>query len=120
MNLRITREGRWHRFAVLEKQSWTPSTFFPQLDSALERVKLALSEGPGAGILFDLMALDTIDSSLITMIVQTIRMSGTGRVSVLVASPDVFSWLALLGIDRLAEIYNSEEEWGSGQEGSQR
>jgi len=47
-------------------------------------------------------------------------MSGTGRVSVLVANAEVFSWLALLGIDRLAEIYNSEEEWRSGQEGSQR
>ena len=111
MNLRVTRESGWHRFTVLDKEHWTPSTFFPELDRALERVKLALAEGPSTRILFDFLLLDTIDSSLITLVVQTIRMAGAGRVCVIVANSDVYSWLALLGIDRLAEIFNSEDEW---------
>ena len=121
MNIRATREGGWYRFAVLDLGSahWTPSTFFPQLDSAQDRVKMALAEDPNVRILFDLSALITIDSSLITLVVQTIRLSGTGRVSVIVSSPDVYSWLALLGIDRLADVYNSEQEWREQQGGSQ-
>lgn len=120
MNLKATREGGWYRFAVLDlgNEHWTPSTFFPQLDSALDRVKMALSEYP-ARILFDLTALTTVDSSLITLVVQTIRLAGTGRVSVIVANPDVYSWLALLGIDRLADIFNSEQEWREKQDNSQ-
>jgi hypothetical protein len=43
-------------------------------------------------------------------------MTGTDRVSVLVSHPDVFSWLALLGLDRLAEIFDSEEAWRQKQE----
>ncbi|HMD69474.1 MAG TPA: STAS domain-containing protein [Chitinivibrionales bacterium] len=121
MNLKATREGGWYRFAVLDlgNEHWTPSTFFPQLDSAMDRVKMALSEEPTARILFDLSALTTVDSSLITLVVQTIRLSGTGRVSVIVANPDVYSWLALLGIDRLADIFNSEQEWREKQDDSQ-
>jgi anti-anti-sigma regulatory factor len=121
MNLRATREGGWYRFAVLDlgNAHWTPSTFFPQLDSAMDRVKMALSEDQRARILFDLTALTTVDSSLITLVVQTIRLAGTGRVSVIVANPDVYSWLALLGIDRLADIFNSEQEWREQQNAPQ-
>jgi anti-anti-sigma regulatory factor len=111
MNLQVTEEGPWYRFKILEKNTWTPSTFFPQLDSVLARIKTVLAEKKGARILFDLMALDTIDSSLITVLVQTVRMTGVDRVAVLVSHPDVYSWLALLGLDRLAEIFDSEEAW---------
>lgn len=116
MNLQVTEEGQWYRFRILEKDTWTSSTFFPQLDSVLARIKTVLAEKPGARILFDLMALDTIDSSLITVLVQTVRMTGVDRVSVLVSHPDVYSWLALLGLDRLAEIFDSEEAWRQKQE----
>jgi anti-anti-sigma regulatory factor len=116
MNLQVTEDGQWCRFRILEKEHWTPSTFFPQLDSVLARIKTALSEKPGARILFDLLALDTIDSSLITILVQTVRMSGVDRVSVLVSHPDVFGWLALLGLDRLADIFDSEEAWRQKQD----
>jgi anti-anti-sigma regulatory factor len=111
MNIQVTVDGQWYRFRILEKEHWTPSTFFPQLDSVLARITTVLSEKPGARILFDLMALDTIDSSLITILVQTVRMTGNDRVSVLVSHPDVYSWLALLGLDRLADIFDSEEAW---------
>jgi anti-anti-sigma regulatory factor len=116
MNIQVIEEGQWYRLRILEKENWTPSTFFPQLDSVLVRIKTVLSEKPGARILFDLLALDTIDSSLITILVQTVRMTGVDRVSVLVSHPDVFSWLALLGLDRLAEIFDSEEAWRQKQE----
>jgi anti-anti-sigma regulatory factor len=116
MNLQVTEEGQWYRFRILEKDTWTSSTFFPQLDSVLARIKTVLAEKPGARILFDLMALDTIDSSLITVLVQTVRMTSVDRVSVLVSHPDVFSWLALLGLDRLAEIFDSEDAWRQKQE----
>ena len=111
MNITVTRDKGWCRLSVLEKARWTPSTFFPQLDSAIARISVALSEDPKAPILFDLSALSTIDSSLITLVVQTVRMAGTGRVNVVVSSPEVYSWLALLGINQLAEIFSSEEEW---------
>jgi anti-anti-sigma regulatory factor len=111
MNLNVTEEGQWYRVTILKKEHWAPATFFPQLESLLAGIGNALSKNEGMRILFDLMALDTIDSSLISIVVQTFRMSGVNQVNVLVSNPDVFSRLALLGLDRLAEIFYSEEAW---------
>ncbi len=114
MNIRVIQEGSGYRFTVRGKDQWTPSTFFPQLDSTLAHIKTAVSEKPQARILFDLVSVDSVDSSLITIIVQTVRMAGAGRVSVLVANPDVYSWLALL-----ADLFDSEEEWRTRQKNQQ-
>ncbi len=116
MNIRVDREDGWIRFAIPGKDRWTPSTFFSRLDGALACIRTALSDNPGYRILFDLLSLETVDSSLVTIIVQTVRMAGSAEVCVLVENPDVFSLLALLGIGRLAHLYESEEAWRAGLE----
>ena len=111
MNIRITEEGQWHRFAIMEKEQWTAATFFPQVTSVLERIREVLEVRKCACILFDLLAIDTIDSSIITVIVHTTRLEGISKVSILVSHPDVVSPLSLLGFDKLAEIFGSEDAW---------
>jgi anti-anti-sigma regulatory factor len=111
MNIRIVEEGQWQRFKILANDKAAGATFFPQVDSVLARIKTVLEHKTSACILFDLLALDTIDSSVITVIVHTTRMAGISKVSILVSHPDVVSPLSLLGLDRLAEIFESEDAW---------
>jgi anti-anti-sigma regulatory factor len=111
MNIRVSEEGQWHRFTILESGKRKGATFFPQVDSVLERIKTVLEDKKGACILFDLLAVDTINTSIMTVIVHTTRMAGISKVNVLVSHPDAVSPLSLLGLDRLAEIFGSEDAW---------
>jgi anti-anti-sigma regulatory factor len=111
MNIRIVEEGQWHRFTILENDPLTGATFFPRVASVLERIKGVIENKKSACILFDLLAIDTIDTSIIRVIVHTTRMASVSRVGILVSHPDVVSRLSLLGLDRLAEIFASEDAW---------
>jgi anti-anti-sigma regulatory factor len=112
MNLEITRNGEWHRFAMIQQDRWTPTTFFPQLDSIMARVREDLDKEKDPAVVFDLSALESIDSSMITIIVQTVRIAeGKKKVCVIAPNNDVYTWLSLLGIDRLADMFESEEQW---------
>jgi anti-anti-sigma regulatory factor len=115
MNIRITEEVQWHRFTMLEEEERTGATFFPKVEGVLECIKEVLEVKKGACILFDLLAIDTIDTSIITVIVHTTQMAGVSRVGILVSQPGVVSRLSLLGLDRLAEIFGSEEAWRNRQ-----
>jgi anti-anti-sigma regulatory factor len=111
MNLEISKDGEWHRFAMLQHDRWTPTTFFPQLDGIMARVREDLDKEKDPHVVFDLSGLETIDSSMITIIVQTVRIAGGKNVCVIAPSSDVYTWLCLLGIDRLAAMFESEEQW---------
>ena len=111
MNLTVSKDGAWHRFAMHQHDRWTPSTFFPQLDSVMVRIREDLDATQDPRIVFDLSNLETIDSSMITVIVQTIRVANGGTVSVIAPNTDVYAWLKLLGIDRLTSMYETEDQW---------
>jgi anti-anti-sigma factor len=112
MNLVITREGSWHRYAMKQQDRWTPTTFFPQLDSVMARIREDLDGQHDPKVVFDLSDLSTIDSSMVTVIVQTVRIAAGGsKVCVIAPSGDVHTWLSLLGIDRLAAMFESVDQW---------
>ena len=93
---------------LVEKGHWTPTTFFPQLDSALEKVRFELEKSPREIVVFDLSSLKSLDSSIISLVIQTIRLAHDKKVCVLATHEDVFNMLMLLGVDELAHIYSSE------------
>lgn len=113
MNFTVSRNGKWHRFALRQQDRWTPATFFPQLDSIMARIREDLDGEKDPCVVFDLSGLETIDSSMITVIVQTVRIAGGKKVCVIAPNNDVYTWLSLLGIDRLAAMFESEEQWCS-------
>jgi hypothetical protein len=110
-DVRLTEEGRWLRVTILEKTRWTPATFFPQMDSVVGMISAACMEKNKKRVLFDLSPIESFDSSLTTILVQTIRLAGLDNVAILVTNGEVANWLRLLGIDKLAEIYESEAAW---------
>jgi ABC-type transporter Mla MlaB component len=110
-DVRLTEEGEWLRVTFLEKTKWTPATFFPHMDSVVGMISSACMEKNKKRVLFDLSPIEYIDSSLTTILVQTIRLAGLDNVAVLVTNTDVANWLTLLGIDKLADIYESEAAW---------
>jgi anti-anti-sigma regulatory factor len=91
-----------------EKGHWTPTTFFPQLDSAVEKVRFELEKSSQENVVFDLSSLKSMDSSIISLVIQTIRLARNNKVCVLATHEDVFNMLILLGIDELAHVYSSE------------
>ena len=90
---------------------WTPSSFFPELDSVMARIKETLNGNTDAAVVFDLSHLESIDSSMITVIVQTVRIVTDRKISVIAPNNDVYTWLSLLGIDRLSDLFESEALW---------
>ncbi|MGB7566757.1 MAG: STAS domain-containing protein [Chitinivibrionales bacterium] len=93
---------------LAEKGHWTPSTFFPQLDSAVEKVRFEFEKSSQEAVVFDLSSLKSMDSSVISLVIQTVRLARNKRVCVLATHEDVFNMLMLLGIDELAHVYSSE------------
>jgi anti-anti-sigma regulatory factor len=91
-----------------EKGHWTPTTFFPQLDSAVEKIRFELEKASQEIVVFDLSSLKSMDSSIISLVIQTIRLAQNKKVCVLATHDDVFNMLMLLGVDELAHIYSSE------------
>ncbi len=111
MNLEISETGGWYRYSMQFQDRWTPSTFFPELDSVMARIKEHLTGKIKPSVVFDLSQLDSIDSSMITVIVQTVRIVGERKISIIAPNNDVYTWLSLLGIDRLSDLFESEDEW---------
>jgi anti-anti-sigma regulatory factor len=93
---------------LAEKGHWTPATFFPQLDSAVEKVRFELEKSSQENVVFDLSSLKSMDSSIISLVIQTIRLARNNKVCVLATHEDVFNMLMLLGVDELAHVYSSE------------
>jgi len=111
MNLEISKTGTWHRFSIQLQDRWTPSTFFPELDIVMARIKEHLNGKKEPAVVFDLSQLEGIDSSMITVIVQTVRIVSDRKISIIAPNSDVYTWLSLLGIDRLSDLYESEKMW---------
>jgi anti-anti-sigma regulatory factor len=111
LNLTTSQIDSWLCFSIELQERWTPSTFFPQLDSVIGKIREELAAHPSQRVVFNLSALDAIDSSLITIIIQTIRQMQGNKLSIVAPHKDVNNWLSLLGINRLADMYESMDEW---------
>jgi|GEM_PF-3196972 STAS domain. len=108
MKIKFENQEKWLRFSIVEKGGWTPTTFFPQLDSAVEKIKLEMEKNTPKHVLFDLSTLKSLDSSIISLVIQTIRLGQRRKVNIIASHEDVLNMLQLLGIDELAYVYSSE------------
>lgn len=115
MKLQITNEKNWHCFAVDDSDGWNADNFFSELD----RVFLAIKEVAGndeKDVLFDLSRVKRVDSSMVTLLIQTMRLIENRKMSIITSDKDTSDLLLLMGIDKLAHIYNSEDDWRAGIE----
>lgn len=110
MNVDLGEKSGWI-FVTLQKPiEWKLPTFFPLVDAMYKQIKTAYEEDPRP-VVFDLTTLDYIDSTVVSLFLQTVRLTGETRNAMLVQNNYIRDLINLLGIDKLLDIYDNEEEW---------
>jgi ABC-type transporter Mla MlaB component len=110
MNLEITEGPTYQRFNLEDNEGWTADNFFSELDRLFSSITTAV-EKVAKDVVVDLSRVRHVDSSIITLLVHTIRILGDRTLSVITPNRETSSLLSLMGINRLAELYDSEEDW---------
>ena len=65
----------------------------------------------GNPFIFDMSNHNYFDSTLVSLFVQSIRITGERKNSLIISDQKTCSILTLLGIDKLLDIYETETEW---------
>ena len=92
------------------KGSSAPHSFFPLIDSITKQIKDTYLQKK-LPVVFDLLDLHVIDSYMISILVQIFRLTAPEKNTVLVSDTQVIDVLTLIGIDKMFDMFNSEEEW---------
>ena len=87
-----------------------PHSFFPLIDRMSQQIKDTYLQKK-LPIVFDLLDIHLIDSYMISILVQTFRLTAPEKNTVLVSDTQVIDVLTLIGIDKMFDMFNSEEEW---------
>jgi anti-anti-sigma regulatory factor len=110
MEYEIKTEEKWHRVAFRERRDAALSdSLFYRIDTILDAIKstYALSQRP---VVFDLSHMEHIDSSMISIIVQTLRIVKDDMCAAIAPHQTVRDIMIALGMDSMIEIYLSEKE----------
>ena len=92
--------------------SWQIRNFLPLVDSMFDKIR-ARYEEVGGRFLFDLSELSYFDSTIVGLILRSVSLTGTQKNSLIASGAQTKDILSLLGLDRLVDIYDSEEEWAA-------
>ncbi len=95
---------------VYGPEPWRPQTFYPLIDRLGEQIKDAYIRNKRT-VVFDFLGLNFIDSYMISMLVQTSRLTEPERNIILATDNQVLAIITLIGIDRIFSVYHSEKEW---------
>jgi anti-anti-sigma regulatory factor len=98
-------------YIVFKQQPiWKVQTFFPLVDAMYKQIKQRWETYP-ATLVFNISNVDYIDSTFISLVIQTTRLTGNQKNVVITPNPQSIDLLTLLGVDRFVDIFHSEEEW---------
>ncbi len=89
---------------------WKPQSFFPLIDRLFGRIK-DVYEQHKYPVVFDFLDIHFIDSYMISMLVQTSRLTDPKKNSLIVSDKQVISIINILGINRMINIFSSKEKW---------
>lgn len=102
----------WSLVVVEKLTAWRLHTFLSLADHLFDKIKKNY-ETTHRRIVFDFSALLGLDSMLISIVLRTIRLTGTEKNSVIVPNEKTADMLHVLGIDRLVDVYESEAMWAA-------
>jgi ABC-type transporter Mla MlaB component len=100
----------WTVVTICCHPDWRRSTFFPLIDGMYGQVKLHYEKDPHK-LAFDVSALDYIDSSMISLFIQSARLMKKEKPAIIVAHKEIMDMITLLGIDKIYDVYESYELW---------
>jgi anti-anti-sigma regulatory factor len=110
MKLRIDEEYGAMYILFEPGAQWKAKTFFPMVDAMYQQIKKRWEASPKL-LVFDISNLEYIDSTFISLVIQTTRLTGEQRNVIISANAQNIDLLSLLGMDRFVDIYRSKEEW---------
>jgi anti-anti-sigma factor len=91
-------------------ESLGPHSFFELMDNMSQQIKDVYQQ-KRLPVVFDLLEISLIDSYMISILVQTFRLTAPEKNVILVSDEQVIDVITLIGIDKMFDIYDSEEEW---------
>ena len=110
MNFSITDKNNCIHVKVQIKEPTATHSFFPLVDSMSKEIKDVFLQKK-LPVVFDLLELRLIDSYMISILVQIFRLTEPVQNAILASDQQVIDVLTLIGIDKMYDIFYSEEEW---------
>ena len=110
MEFSVTEKNSSIYVKVNITESLGPHSFFPLIDRMSQQIKDAYLQKK-LPIVFNLLDIHLIDSYMISILVQTFRLTAPEKNALLVSDTQVIDVLTLIGIDKMFDMFNSEEEW---------
>ena len=109
MEFSVTEKNNWIYVKIQLTEALGPHSFFPLIDNMSRQIKDTFLQKK-LPVLFDLLNLHVIDSYMISILVQTFRLTAPEKNAILVSDTQVIDVLTLIGIDKMFDMFNSEEE----------
>ena len=109
MKIEFIAENGWTRVVFVEQKQIEKATFIENMDALSNRVKTEYLAHPQP-LVFDMSTLAYIDSQVVTILVQTIRLAPKEKIGLIATSPAIVDILELLGLDNLIQIFPSRAE----------
>ena len=110
MEFTVTEKNEKIYVKVHITESLGPHSFFPLIDRMSQQIKDMYLQKK-LPVVFDLLEVNLIDSYMISILVQTFRLTAPGKNVILVSNRQVIDVITLIGIDKMFDLFNSEEEW---------
>lgn len=110
MEFSITEKNSSIFVKIYITESLGPHSFFELIDRMSQEIKDVYLQ-KRLPIVFDLLEVNLIDSYMISILVQTFRLTAPEKNVILVSNEQIIDVITLIGIDKMFDIYDSEEEW---------
>lgn len=110
MEFSVTEKHNSIYVKVFGPDPWRPQTFYPLIDRLNEQIKDAFLRRSRT-VVFDFLELNFIDSYMISMLVQTSRLTEPKRNVLLVTDNQILAIITLIGIDKIYNLFGSVKDW---------
>jgi anti-anti-sigma regulatory factor len=97
----------WTVITIKRHTAWQIHNFLPLVDSMYARIK-EVFDRVGGRLVFDLSSLTYFDSTMVSLILRAVRLTGDTKNAVVITDEKTRDILTLLGIDKLVDMYDSE------------
>ena len=110
MEFSITEKNNSIYVKILISETLGPHSFCELMDKMNQRIKDEFQQ-KRLTVTFNLLEINLIDSYMISILVQTFRRTAPEKNVILVSDEQILDVITLIGIDKMFDIYDSEEEW---------
>lgn len=114
MDFSVTEKNNSIYVKILTPDPWRPQTFFPMIDQLNENIKQVYLK-THYPVTFDFLKLKFIDSYMISMLVQSARITAPQKNVLIVDDKQILSIVNLIGINKMYTVYKTIELWQKGK-----